>query len=256
MFLKIIGIWYFFGMDIPLLHGILHISAKSIIFQEVFGLQIAFMIIMFILVLLFYLSNPSNKINQWCTISGFFFWLGVAKQAVLYDIISVIHTAFGTSGLDVRFAPIHSVSTWAIYTLAMPTMVIAGAYFFGLDKTHPKIMSWGKRLVFLPALIITLLFSPLQFQGYQMYSQPFWVTYAAYNFCLGAVISYLVTRGIRLEAPGKSKHQKKQVVIVLLPSLYYWLISVFIKTISTNSRTSPNEILLLQFGRRSSIIAV
>lgn len=191
-------------------------------------MQIAFMIIMFILVLLFYLSNPSNKINQWCTISGFFFWLGVAKQAVMFDIIPALHTVFGTSGLDLRFAPIHSACTWALYTLAVPTMLLASAYFCGFDKTHPNFMSWLKRILFLPALIITFFFTPLHFREYQLNSHPFWLTYTIYNFCLGAIVSYLLARGIHTEAPGKPKRQKKQVAIVLLPPLYYWLISIFI----------------------------
>ncbi|MDR2712917.1 MAG: HAMP domain-containing histidine kinase [Clostridiales bacterium] len=191
-------------------------------------MQIAFMIIMFILVLLFYLSNPSNKINQWCTISGFLFWLGVAKQAVMFDIIPALHTVFGTSGLDLRFAPIHSACTWALYTLAVPTMLLASAYFCGFDKTHPNFMSWLKRILFLPALVITFFFTPLHFREYQLNSHPFWLTYTIYNFCLGAIVSYLLARGIHMEAPGKPKRQKKQVAIVLLPPLYYWLISIFI----------------------------
>ena len=82
----------------------------------VFNVQIGFSVAMLVFVIIFYASSPNNKLNQWCSVGGLFFWLGIVKQAIMIEIIPWMHSTFGMSGLDVSFTPIHSVFTWAIYS--------------------------------------------------------------------------------------------------------------------------------------------
>ena len=191
-------------------------------------MEIGFSIIGFMLVILFYLSNPKNRINQWCAISCFFFWVGIAKEVVLYDLIPMLHSAFGTTGLDIRFAPVHSVCTWMIYTFAMPTMLLAGAYFSGIDQKNPRYMRLLLQLIFVPGLILSFIFYPARFRYYQLNSLSFWIIYTTLNFGFGIALAVVTIKGLAAEEPGKAKNQKRRVAAVMLPPLYYWLITIFI----------------------------
>ena len=191
-------------------------------------MQILFSVATLVLIILFFTSSPKNKINQWCTVAGFFFWLGVAKQAVLFEIIPILEDRFGMIGLDVRFAPIHSVCTWAVYTFAMPAVTIAGFHFDNFITANSKRMRLLKCAVFLPMLMTLLFFSPLHFREYQLHSRPFWLTFTIYNFSFALIVTIVVLKGLNAKGSVKIKNHKKRVVLVLLPPMYYWLISIFI----------------------------
>lgn len=202
-------------------------------------MQTAFSFVMIFLVVLFYLSNPKQKINQWCALSGMFFWVGIAKQSVMFEIIPMLHSTFSLSGLDERFAPIHSVCTWIIYTLAVPTMVVAGLYFAYLDKIPPNYIKKVRMrrmlittfILYLPGFILSFIFTPMAFREFQMYSPQFWITYTVYNFFFTAILIFLSARGIHIEKrikPYNQKSNRKHVALLLFPALIYWLIAIFI----------------------------
>jgi len=76
-----------------------------------------------------------------------------------------------------------------------------------------------------------LFFSPLRFIEYQLYSQSFWIVYTIYSFGFAIVLTLLAARGVRIEKYDMAKNQKSQrklVAQILLPPMYYWLISVFL----------------------------
>lgn len=196
--------------------------------QGVFNLRIVFSVVFLTLIMLFYFSNPKSKINQWCTFAGCLFWVGIAKQAVMFEIIPMLHGVFNTAGLDAHFAPVFSICTWVIYSLAMPTMAIAALHFGDLYLENPKRMRMIKCVMYVPAMIILFFFAPLQFTEYQLNSRPFWITYAIYNFGFAFALTFFVLRNIYLDDSVSSKKQKKMVAIVLLPPLYYWLITIFV----------------------------
>jgi Signal transduction histidine kinase len=190
-------------------------------------LQTGFSFIMGLLVILFYLSNPQNKLNRWCAISGVFFWVGIFKQAVMYEIIPALHNILGISGLDLRFVPLHAVFTWMIYTLATPTMVIAGLYFGNIDATNSKYMRLFKLVIYIPGVVLLFFFSPLHFREYQLGGRSFWITYTIYNLVYSLILTFLAIRGVRIEKGDAAHSQKKRVAVILLPLLYYWLVSIF-----------------------------
>ena len=191
-------------------------------------MSIGFSVVVLVLIALFYLSNPKNKVNQWSAVSCLFFWMGIAKEAILYDLIPVLHRSFETTGLDLRFAPWHSAMTWMIYTFAMPTMLLATAYLGRMDSRHPLLMRYMLRAVFVPGLVLSFVYFPVNFRYYQLNSHAFWVTYATLNFAFGAAVAVTTVRGVLTEDPGKPREQKKRAAIVMMPPAYYWLFSVFI----------------------------
>ena len=186
---------------------------------------------MMALVILFYLSNPKNKLNQWCAIGGLFFWIGIIKEAGLHEIVPWLGNTFRIPWINESYEPIHSVLTWAIYTFAMPTMTIAGLYFGYIEKSHPKYMRLLKIAMFLPGAILLLFFSPDSYKNYQETSKIFWVVLTIYNFGYGIAITLLGLRGIKIEKKSiekKHKNPRKQIAQIMFLPMYYWLISIFI----------------------------
>ena len=89
-------------------------------------------------------------------------------------------------------------------------------------------MHFLKFAAYTPGLILSFFFSPLLFGEYQLNSSSFWLTYAAYNFSFGIAFAFIAIRGIRTEKSTMLKKQKQRVMLVFLPLLCYWLISVFV----------------------------
>ena len=189
-------------------------------------MQTALSIMAGIVVVLFYLSNPKNKINVWFSIAMFFFWIGVSTEAVIQEIIPLLEAVLGVSGLGGRFDPINSVCIWMLYTLGTPTLLLAIFYFNSIDRTHPQQMRF-KFATYIPAVVISLFFVPINCGEYQLH-RPFWVAYAIYNFCFGIAVAFMAVRGARKEKNSLAKKQKQRVALVFLPPLFYWLISLFI----------------------------
>jgi len=186
---------------------------------------------MLLLVILFYLSDPKSKINQWLSIGGVLFWCGIVKEAILHQLIPWMHVTFELSGLDVAFAPAHSVMTWVIYALALPTMTVAGLYYGYVDKTHARHLRLFQILIFVPGFFLLFFFAPVRFREYQLTSSVFWVVYTIYNFGFAFMLTFLAARGAHIERKSNAKNQKNQkshVARILLPPLYYWLVSIFI----------------------------
>ena len=194
-------------------------------------MRIGFSVVMLFLVILFYISDPKNKVNKWCTISGIFFWIGVTKQAVMFEVIPVLSILLESPMLAEQFVPIHSMCTWVIYTLAVPTLAVAVLYFGYINEKYPKhILRMLQCAIYIPGFVLLFFFAPWRFGEYQQTSHLFWIVYAIYNFGFAFIITFLAIKGIREEKNRHSSNQmnhRKQVAIILLPPLFYWLISIF-----------------------------
>jgi two-component sensor histidine kinase/uncharacterized membrane protein len=192
-------------------------------------LDVAFSVILFVLILIFYISNRKNKVNKWCAVAGFLFWLGIAKEAMMFSVLPAVERMSGTAaGLQDGFMPLYSVCTWVLYSLAMPTTIIFALHFGGLDNQKPTLMRLFKVLFYIPALVLSFFFPPHVFREYQMTSLAFWVSFTVYNILLCVSFAFLMVRAVRSEKPGKSKNQKKRVVLVILPPVIFWTFSVFV----------------------------
>jgi hypothetical protein len=180
-------------------------------------------------VLIFYFSNRKNRVNNWCAAAGFLFWLGIAKEAIMFSVIPAIERMSGTTAdLQQGFMPVYSTFTWMLYTLAMPTTIIFALYLGGLNNKKPALLRLLRILFYVPALILSFFFPPHVFREYQLTSYAFWVSFTIYNILLCVLLVFLMVRAIRSEKPGKSKNQKKRVVLVILPPVIFWNASVFI----------------------------
>lgn len=196
-------------------------------------MQTAFSVAALLFAIFIFAANPKEKVNQWCSIATIFFFLGIFKQAVMFEIIPLIQNTFGAYGLAESFAPLHNIFTWVIYTLGMPTMTIGGCYFGYID--FDRKFRIFKYIIYIPGMFLMLFFSPLKFIGYQPVNKPFWITYTAYNFAFGAIIAIVTARGIRIDRKAldegsilkKKQNQRKREAMILLPTLYFWLFSVF-----------------------------
>lgn len=189
-------------------------------------LELLFTILLFVLIMLVYFSNRDNSANKWCALTGFIFWLGVFKEAMIYNILPPLEEALQKYALQVAFMPLYSVFTWMLYSLAMPTSIIFALYFNSIKNS--KLMRCLIPVIYVPALALSFFFPPLLFRGYQMSSLPFWISYSIYNLSFCVIFAVLMVRGVRIESPGKAKTQKKYVRAILLPPVLYWALSVFL----------------------------
>jgi len=195
--------------------------------------QTAFSISLLVLAVFIFWSNPKEKMNQWCSVALTFFFFGVVKQAIMFEIIPQIQDIFGENSLADRFDPLHNIFTWIIYTLATPTMTVAGCYFGYIDLDK-KYRIW-KYVIFVPGILLLFFFSPLEFIAYQPVSISFWVTYTVYNLIFGILLAIFVLRGIRKDKEflkegsilKKKRNRKLQEALLLLPPQYIWFLSVF-----------------------------
>jgi len=186
-----------------------------------------------VLAIFIFWSNPKERINQWCAAALVFFFLGVVKEAIMFEIIPSIQTRLAVNGLEESFRSAHNIFTWANYTLAMPTMTISGCYFgyINLDKKF-KFLRYA---IYIPGAILIFFFSPMHFFEYQLTSTSFWVVYTAYNFIFVVLLTLTVIKGILEDRKylnkssflKKKKNRKLQETLLLLPPLYVWFVSVF-----------------------------
>lgn len=188
-------------------------------------MELVFTIVLLVLVIFLYVSNQKNKINKWFAIATFICWLGAAKEAALFNIIPFIETTFGYTDLADRFIRPYSLMTWALYSLAMPAMIIFALHFCNMDSRHPKALRVIKTLIWIPAAVLSFFFPPLDFRFYQLNSRAFVIAYSIYGLCLGLVFAFLLIKGVRDEKPGRIKTQKKYLLWCALAPVLFWLLS-------------------------------
>lgn len=187
-----------------------------------------FTIALLALVLLFYFSDSNNKINRWCSYSAFIFWLGVAKEAVYFNLLPYLLNTYGIMVSQEKFMVVYSIATWVLYSLAMPTLMIFSLYFCDFDKRHEKRMKILRWLIYIPGLISAFFFPPFDFRRYQLGSLPFWIFYSIYNLSQGAAYAYFMVKGIMTEKSKSVKKQKIMVAILVVPPVIFWMLSLFL----------------------------
>ena len=180
-------------------------------------------ILLLVLVLLIYFSNRKNPVNRWCALAAFLFWLGLAKEAMAYNLLPIMENVFHVAGLTDGFVAPYSLMTWALYTLAVPTAVLF-ALALGGALPSPKL----RRLFYAPALAVSCVYYPWQYHLYQQENDAFWIVFACYNLLGCAVFAWLMIRAVKRETAIEARRQKKLVASVMLPPVVYWALSVFL----------------------------
>lgn len=192
------------------------------------GVNLLFTLLLWTFFLIIFLSNHKNKINQWCFISGMIFSLGVLKEYFFFDLVP-----FLAQNKLMTFSPqqaefIYSVMTALLYLLVMPSSLIFSLYFAEYYFKNKKPLFRIQLVMVLLIVILSLVYHPAQFRQYQLNSKLFWVLISAYNLTYGAILTSIMLRAVRHERNTTWKRQKRRVNILVLPLLWFWLITIFI----------------------------
>lgn len=180
-------------------------------------------ILLLVLLFLFYFSNRQNTINRWCALAGFVFWLGLAKEAISYNLIPFLEKILGLDGLAVSFMLPYSIMTWAAYTQAIPTCIL---FALALGSKLPKpALRW---LFYLPAAVLSCIYYPWMFPVYQHGNTTFWLTFSCYSLLGSIVFTILMIRAVTQETDAAARKQKKFVASITLPPILFCAFSLFI----------------------------
>jgi len=191
-------------------------------------LESIFALVLICITASFYFFNRDSQINRWCAIYLALASVGVIKEAFLYQLIPFMQSVWGEAIREEIYIGIYSVMTWISYSFALPAALVMGFYFYGLNNSNPKLLKKVKTFSWLPAIILTFFFNPINFDTYQQTNQVFWIVYCSYNVGIGAVVLTLIWRGIHIEKTPEIKRQKVLLGAVVMPATCYVLITIFI----------------------------
>lgn len=187
-----------------------------------------FTVLIWILMLLVYISGRNNKTNLWCVVAGIFFSFGTLKEYVFYDLPAVLAAHPRFLPPDAFFTVSYMVMTALLYFLTMPFAVIFAMYFNGLPTRRPTLFRWLFPALFLPAAVLALVFSPVRINEFQHTSHVFWYAFAAYNILYGVFMAILMIGAVLAEPSPIPRRQKRLATLILLPPVWFWLISIFV----------------------------
>ena len=172
------------------------------------------------------LSDRRSLRNRLCFCGGMLFSLGTFKEYLYYDLIPQLETlGYGIS--QASFRPWYSVMTSILYLCAMPAAVLFAMSFSESDW-------WRRRSRLLPAamaapaVVLACCFPPWEAYALQRTSFPFWLSACLYNLTYGVLFTVLMVQAVRGAATPKLRRQKKTVALLVLPLLWYWLVTIFV----------------------------
>ena len=169
-------------------------------------------------------SEPRNRMNLWCFASGTLFSVGALKEFLFYTLgPRLIHRGVWTSAFS---ATLYSVLSAVFYYLSMPTVVIFCLYFHRLDQTHPHLFRHLKPLIYVPALVMTLIFPWNHILELQQ-DTVFCLAVGIYNWCYGLAGTGILIHILLAERLSANFRQRSLAAVSLLVPLWFWLISAF-----------------------------
>ena len=186
-----------------------------------------FTILIWVLALLIYLSSPKNKANKCCAINAAICSLGTLKEYYL-DLVPLLEKQYSQGINPEIYTAVYSVMTAIVYHLAMPTGLLFMFYFCSYDKRYPHQFKLLKVGIFLPSLILIFIYNPLKTTWYQHNDRVFWYVFTAYNVGYGIYYTYLMLSAIFSERNSQARKQKRLVAILLLPAIWFCLITTLI----------------------------
>lgn len=187
-----------------------------------------FTLLIWALLFLIYISDKKSKTNRWCVISGIILSLGTLKEYLYFDVAPIIVEHFGTIISMNLITAIYSVMTAVLYYLAMPSLVLFALYFSAYPTHYPNRFKYIRIAIFSPAVIISFIFWPTMISSYQHGNYFFWYTVTGYNLFYGIVMTALMIRAVIMEKAPIQRRQKRLVCLVVLPPVWYWLITIFV----------------------------
>ncbi len=185
---------------------------------------LTFTFLIWLVFLLIFCSNPRNKLNLWCFITGMLLSVGAVKE-FFRNAVTPFLVSGGLAALSSCDA-LYSVLSAVFYNLCMPCFLVFSFYFRRLNVTHPKWMPRLCVLVFLPAVGFAFLFpwtQTLQFQ----HDTVFCLVTALYNLTYGILATILLLHSLWQDRLSNHFQQRRLAVISVLLPLWVWLFSAF-----------------------------
>lgn len=187
-----------------------------------------FTLLIWLLLFLIYISNRKNKTNQWCVISGLILSIGTLKEYLYFDLAPALFKQFGQFMTNELLTAIYSVLTAVLYLTAMPSTLMLALHFSFYPAQKPNRYKILRAVNYLPAFLLCFVFPPYRFSELQHDSRAFWVVLMIYNLYYGAVMTFLMIRSVLAEKLPRQRQQKRLVCLVVLPPVWYWLVSIFV----------------------------
>ena len=196
------------------------------------GLPVTYLLLFTMLIwglyLMVLLSSRKNKVNQWCCITGFLLSIGVLKEYIYFSgFFAGMQIQFLGAGYQLDEL-VNSILTAIIYYLAIPCGVVCSLYFCRIDRDRPRLFHILKYLVFLPAVIFSILYPWGQTRDVVSTNPEAFTIVAVYNLVYGAVMTVLIVMALVRTRNTVQFHQRKQISLFVLLPLWYWLIMIFL----------------------------
>lgn len=169
-------------------------------------------------------SNTKSRLNIWCFCSGMLFSVGALKEYLFY----VLGPILVVKGIwTIRFSEtLYSLLSAAFYYLSMPAVLIFCLYFHHLDQTHVRLFRCLRLLVYLPALVLSIIFPCTQTIAFQ-HLPVFGLTVGIYNWCYGLIGTGVMLHALMEERMSAHFPQRRLAAASLLVPLWFWLVSAF-----------------------------
>lgn len=191
------------------------------------NILLLFTMLIWSLFLLVYFSNRQNRSNQWCAIAGLCFSMGVLKEYIYFTLDPVLISRFSFYNADLSYM-LYSVLTGVLYYFALPCSIMFSFYFNGFHLRHPNIFSWLRYLIFVPGVLLSVIYPITNTRFFQLEDPAYYSIAACYNWIYGIIVTFFLLSSLTHEQNQRSRKQKKLVCIVTLPPLWYWLFSAFV----------------------------
>ncbi|HWR23751.1 MAG TPA: HAMP domain-containing sensor histidine kinase [Feifaniaceae bacterium] len=187
-----------------------------------------FTALLWLLSLIIFLSDRHSKTNRWCAVSGLIFSLGPFKEFLFYEAVPPHLERLGNPGYYALAENIYSFMTAALYDFVMPCLFIFALYFYEYHLVQPKRFRIFKILALCLPLPLMLLFPPLATRELQHTSLAFWYGISVYNLTYGVLATVLMIKAVLCEKWTAKRREKRRVVLVVLPPVWFWLITIFV----------------------------
>ena len=196
------------------------------------GLPVTFLLLFTMLIwglyLMVLLSSRKNKVNQWCCITGFLLSIGVLKEYIYFSgFFAGVQIQFLGVGYQLDEL-VYSVLTAILYYLAIPCGVVCSLYFCRIDRDRPRLFHILKYLVFLPAVIFSVLYPWGRTRTVASTNQEAFTIVAVYNLVYGVIMTAFIVAALVRTKNSVQFHQRKQISLFVLLPLWYWLIMIFL----------------------------
>lgn len=169
-------------------------------------------------------SNVKNRLNIWCFCSGMLFSVGALKEYLFYTLGPIlIRHGIWTVGFS---ETLYSLLSAVFYYLSMPAVLIFCLYFHRLDHTRPRLFRRLRLLVYVPGLLLAVLFPCTQTLSFQQ-DRIFCLAVGLYNWCYGLIGTGILLHALREERMSAHYRQRRLAAASLLVPLWFWLVSAF-----------------------------